>query len=440
MFSSNTFSHSHIFDPEALKSSLKAIPTNRTHFYFESKTIHGFKQDLKEEIHDLLVELEASEDHLQRIIHIFLLYAERHEKLISEKDEAIFQLTMENEKNILKTAYNHENEYLTQENFNLLEKISQLSKENEFLDQQCSQYEQTIEELKQAQNKFEGKNNYEGVFIKYAELFKNKYPTYFCKCQGNYEEILKENSDLRAKLFRLSAEIQEIRQENTKNCELVKELNEEVSRIFKVNEKLMSEKEELKGELNAIHSKRDRFIDDITDTMTHKYRFHMPVLKIRSLSAKKKEEAIPTEKVPIQKKKKRVNNSLSLEKNTEIELAGLRTAVRHKTRAFTKKFTNLLSEIEKSLKQEINAGDNIFEICEDIHENHNNLRINYKSSLDNEELGLNSLPSNKKIDQETFNIADKEPIDIKEPLLDNKPKKKGKNCFDKLFSCLFNRN
>lgn len=434
MFSSSTFSQSHIFDSEALKSSLKAIPTNRTHYYFESKTIHGFKPDLKEEIHDLLVELEASEDHLQRIIHIFLLYAERHEKLISEKDEAIFQLTMENEKNILKTAYYHENENLTQENFNLLEKISQLSKEIEFLDQQCSQYEQTIEELKQSQNKTEGKINYEGVFIKYSEIFKKKFPNYFCKCQGNYEQILVENSDLRGKLFRLSTEIQETQQENVKQSELIKELKEEVLRVSKLNEKLMSEKEELKGEINAIHSKRDRFIDDITETMTHKYRFHMPVIKMRSLSAKRKEETIPPEKVSLKKKNKRTNNSLSLEKNTEIELTGLRTAVHHKTRAFTKKFTNLLSEIEKSLKQEI-KDENIFEICEDNHEDiQNNLKINFKSSLDNEEIGLNSLPSHKKIDQE--NCIN----DIKEPLLDNKPKKKGKSCFDKLFSCLFNRN
>ena len=79
-----------LFEPALLKLSLISIPTNRTNFYFETKALQGFKSSLQDEIQDLLVELQACENHLQRIISIFLLFIQKYEKMLNEKDEKIF--------------------------------------------------------------------------------------------------------------------------------------------------------------------------------------------------------------------------------------------------------------------------------------------------------------------------------------------------------------
>ena len=102
MQSNNSLSNlqytSEIFDLETLKMLLKNTTVSRTSFYFESKTIHGFKDNLQEEIQDLLTELAASEDNITRIIKIFLLFIDKHEALVKEKDEQNAHLASENER------------------------------------------------------------------------------------------------------------------------------------------------------------------------------------------------------------------------------------------------------------------------------------------------------------------------------------------------------
>ena len=136
------------FDPDLLRHSLKGIPTNRTNYYFETKDLQGFKPNLLDEIHDLLVELQACEENLQRIISIFLLYLQRNDKILSEKDEKIYNLTDENEKLLIKDSFSHNNEPLLQENIALLEKIDSLNHEVELLDRECLRYEKEIEDLR----------------------------------------------------------------------------------------------------------------------------------------------------------------------------------------------------------------------------------------------------------------------------------------------------
>lgn len=440
MFSYSSLSNFENFDCDSLKRSLKAIPLNRTNFYFETKGIHGFKEDLREEIHDLLVELQASEEHMQRIIAIFNLFIDRHEKILAEKEEIIYNYTSENEKNLLKIQLNRNSDVVSRENLGLLEKIDQLTREIEEMDNVCSQYEQTIEKLKAKNIKTEEKIDYEAVFLKFSEAIKIKFPTYFCKCHGHYDDLLRDNSELRGKIFKISSKTQELQQENQKFSEKIYELNQQIHRLSNQNEILVKENENLKIELSNMETKRDRFLDDITETMNQKYRFHMPVLKIRSLSAKKKEEDPPEKKIIKKKVKKNRKNPLSaFVTNQEAEVNELRTAVRHKTRAFTKKFTNLLSEIEKSLKPE-GKSETIFEAFE---ENIDKFVNSFKKSVDEDEkcLNLNRLSSNRKKDEE----KEKENESLKEPLLESfvnieVPKEKNienSSFFQKLFSCCF---
>ena len=152
-------------DSEFLKQCLCNIPTNRVNFYFESKAINGFKTSLQEEIQDLLV------------------FIERNEKIISEKDEIVFNLTNEHEKNIMKFNFGkNSTEPLIQENQALLDKIELLNKEIEILDSECLRYEGVIDEIYKEKRKL-GEHDYERFFLKNLEKIQKKFPYYFCTCK-----------------------------------------------------------------------------------------------------------------------------------------------------------------------------------------------------------------------------------------------------------------
>ena len=187
------------FEIESFKTLLKGIPTSRTNCYFESKSINGFKESLHEEIQDLLIELQASEENLEKIIKIFILFLDKYEKQMLEKDDQIYNLSTENEKNQMKLSLDQSHQDpLINQNIELLEKNSQFKQEIDILETQCQKYEDIIHELKskkissnqQETNKFDLKKE----FIKHHEKLKEELPNYFCICLGDYDEIKQQKA------------------------------------------------------------------------------------------------------------------------------------------------------------------------------------------------------------------------------------------------------
>lgn len=350
MQSNNSLSNlqytSELFDLETLKMLLKNTTVSRTSFYFESKTIHGFKNDLQEEIQDLLTELSASEDNLTRIIKIFLLFIDKHEALVKEKDEQNSLLASENERLILKFSLGHKSsDNLVQENFMLLEKNSQLSDEINMLDMQCQKYEKIIEELKTTNKKeyiFKGRlPNFDinQEFLENYEKLKKNYPSYFCKCFGELDEIKQQNLSLREKLAALKLEIEEANE----NVTFLKQKLQKVEHTEKCS---VSENLRLKNEMMKIQQNRHLFISEIEE-MSQWKKSRIPTLRMRSLSYRKSHQEDEGEKYPrISRFRKKQNKTADIE-----NIKDLRENVRRKTRAFSNKYTTLLSEIQMSLEE-----------------------------------------------------------------------------------------
>ena len=349
MQSNNSLSNlqytSEIFDLETLKMLLKNTTVSRTSFYFESKTIHGFKDNLQEEIQDLLTELAASEDNITRIIKIFLLFIDKHEALVKEKDEQNAHLASENERLILKFSLGHKSQdNLVQENFVLLEKNSQLSEEINMLDMQCQKYEKIIEELKISNKKehiFKGRlPNFDinQEFLENYDKLKKNYPSYFCKCFGELEEIKQQNLSLREKIAVLKQEIDEANE----NVSFLKQKLQNVEQIEKSSAR---ENLRLKNEMMKIQQSRQLFISEIEE-MSQWKKSRLPILRMRSLSYRKSHQEVEGEKCPrISRSRKKQNKTAEIEDINE-----LRENVRRKTRAFSNKYTTLLSEIQMSLE------------------------------------------------------------------------------------------
>lgn len=350
MQSNNSLSNlqytSELFDLETLKMLLKNTTVSRTSFYFESKTIHGFKNNLQEEIQDLLTELAASEDNLTRIIKIFLLFIDKHEALVKEKDDQNSHLASENERLILKFSLGHKSQdNLVQENFMLLEKNSQLSEEINMLDMQCQKYEKIIEELKITNKKehiFKGRlPNFDinQEFLENYEKLKKNYPSYFCKCFGELEEIKQQNLSLREKIAVLKQDFDEAN-------ESVTFLKQKLQKVEQIEKSSASENLRLKNEMMKIQQSRQLFISEIEE-MSQWKKSRIPTLRMRSLSYRKSHQEDEGEKYPrVARSRNRQNKTAEIEDINE-----LRENVRRKTRAYSNKYSTLLSELQMSLEE-----------------------------------------------------------------------------------------
>ena len=348
-----------ILDLDSIKIILKNIPTSRTNFYFETKSINGFKSDLQEEIQDLLVELQSAEDNLQKIIKIFILFLEKYEKIINEKEENIFHLTNENEKLIMKLTFGQtSHDPLIQENLELLDKIAHFTNEVETLDKACQKYEEIINDLNKRLNMNNSKNkeistiNLNDAFLENYDNLKIAFPNYFCQCLGDYESVKQQNYGLKEK-------ISDLRQENDELSQTVQFLKQKLEKFEQNDKRISYENQRLKAEITKIQITRDTFLKEITEDIP---RRNLHLLRMRSLSIKKNENIL-TENEENQRssdfmnkhcrsphllKKRNKNKSILPELSKEI--SQLRENVRRKTRTYSIKYSTLLSEIQKSLE------------------------------------------------------------------------------------------
>ena len=349
---SNFSSISELFDLESLKMLLKSIPTSVTSFYFESKSIYGFKENLQEEIQDLLIELQATESNLKKIIKIFLLFIDKNESIMKEKEEQNFHLMTENENLILKLSLRQRpHDPSMDDNLHLLEKNSQLTEEIEILDRQCQKYEEMIEEMKTIETRAgrRKKNSFDiNEFKENYEKIKENFPRYFCKCLGDYDEIKQKNANLIEKNSIL-------KQENEEFMENIGFLKQKLEKFENLDKRISYENERLKCEIAKIQKNREQFLLEIEEVSSFR-KSQIPYLRMRSLSPQKNEENQEPQGDDI--KNKYCRNPLlrkKKEKNIQ-EIEKIRQNVRRKTRNQSRKFTSLLSEIQKSLED--NKKDN----------------------------------------------------------------------------------
>lgn len=361
-------SFTELYDVDSLKMLLKSIPTSRTNFYFETKTLIGFKENLKEEIHDLLIELQATEDNLNQILKIFNLFIDKQEKQNLEKDENLFNLTNENEKLIMKLSFGHNTDNsLIVENMNLFEKNSALTEEIEILDQECQRYEKIIQDLrakpKNSPNRSKRISDYDlnQLFLKNAEKLKESFPEHFCKCLGNYQEIKSHNISLREKIADLNNENEDLQQ----NLSFWKQKLEK----HENNEKqILFENTKLKAQLHHIKNSRSQFLSEIGEISKEKAAINKP--KIKSLSPIRSDtQEIIDLGANIQNKYCR-SPILRKNKQTEIEIKNisqLRETVRRKTKVLTVKYSSLMAEIQRSLEEdEEHSGSGSFKQIFDV--------------------------------------------------------------------------
>ena len=347
------------FDPDLLRHSLKGIPTNRTNYYFETKDLQGFKPNLLDEIHDLLVELQACEENLQRIISIFLLYLQRNDKILSEKDEKIYNLTDENEKLLIKDSFSHNNEPLLQENIALLEKIDSLNHEVELLDRECLRYEKEIEDLRGAMSRSNESLDYKTFFMKYYNVIKIAYPEHFCRCLGHFDELQRENSFIKSEIVNFKREIEEANRRNDLFLEEIRNLKEKIDNTLKENQKILREShkisienDELKQEIRNLTSKKSSLhVEEIqmgkAESMVYEVITPKPTTSFELSYFMKTAKSSETPEINI------IPQPGSIQ---QINIQELRSSIRKKSRVFTSYnlTTTLLNEIEKTLKNDNN--------------------------------------------------------------------------------------
>ena len=330
-----------MIDIDSIKMFLKNIPFSRTNCYFETKNLTGFKENLHEEIQDLLIELQSAEDNIQNINKIFILFLDQYERQMNDKDEQISNLSIENERLMMKLSMSKNNqEPLQQEIFNLEERNSKLKQEMDIIEAQCEKYEDIIHELMAKHSNTVQQEistlDLKKEFIKHYEKIKEELPNYFCLCLGNYEQIKQEKCDLRGKIAELRSE----------NEELQQNLAQTKNRIenFEHHDKHISyENQRLKADITKIQKIKGSLLNAREDE-----KKHFSLLKVKSLSPNRtpKEENLPKRK--FKNKHNRLLKKKTNDKTQQIE--EMRELVRRRSRAISFRYSSLLSEMEKALE------------------------------------------------------------------------------------------
>ena len=195
---------------------MKQIPINYSESFEELKKLE-LNPSLFEENRELLQELRSREQNLQQLMKYVKDFIETTEKDVKTQQEINNLLT-----NKLEVTINKLNSYkrckgdLLRQNQILSQKIQELSeilddeeKKSQNLRDSLRNYKENLEIIERKEkilNVFDFKRNLSEIFEENLEFFKEKFPSYFCKCQGNFsdfkqkfEKISKENLELREK-------------------------------------------------------------------------------------------------------------------------------------------------------------------------------------------------------------------------------------------------
>lgn len=198
------------FESEFLLDFLKRIPLNFTECHTEIKNMHLDDLSLQEENQTLLREFKHIEIILKKLVGYVEEYVGQSQMQVKAQTELNNFL-----KNKLETTIMKLNNYkkckvdLMQQNQDLLEKIQSL---NEALDEQerksdlylakLSHVNENFEVIQRKKQMFEILNTEKSIqeyFRNNIEEIRKEYPSYFCKCEGNYESLKTKFHDLSQK-------------------------------------------------------------------------------------------------------------------------------------------------------------------------------------------------------------------------------------------------
>lgn len=337
-----------IFDPDSLKIFLSSFPLNLTNLYFENKKVHGFKPDLHEELQDLLVEMQLLENNMQKALTLFFNFIEKHETIVKEKDEKIFDLSNEMEKFILKiTQENFGKERMHEQIQELLERNNLLQLEIDDLFQQCQIYENFAKNCKCQNEEKKSKNKISTKeFVEQIEEFKYCYPELFkSEDKEKLEETLQENRHLRKQLIEYKIKVQELEQ-------IKKDLKLKLEKYTKLYKTTSLHSESLKSQINLINKRRSEFLEDIKrEVDSYKNIRNDRNLKIRSVSPEKKghwelENEQKNRICRIPRTTKRENRSDTIE-----SVEHLKNTVRRKTKLLSHPYLDLLTDLERNYEK-----------------------------------------------------------------------------------------
>lgn len=413
-----------IYDPDSLKMILNSFPINLTNLYFENKKIHGFKPDLHEEIQDLLVEMQLLENNMQKALKLFIHFIDKHEIIVQEKDEKIFDLSNELEKFILKiTQENFGKERMHEQIQELLERNNLFQLEMDDLFQQCQIYENFVKNCKCKNEEKKSKNKISTKeFLEHIEEFKLCYPELFkSEDKEKLEETLQENRHLRKQLIEYKLKVQELEQNK-------KDLKLHLEKYKKLYKTTSLHSESLKIQINFIKKRRSEFLEDIKrevdsyKNIRNSYRN----LKIRSVSPEKIgywefENEINNRnrvcRIPRPIKPKNISDTIE-------SVEHLKNTVRRKTKLLSHPYLDLLTDLERSndrngltSKNEIKFTlEFLNSVEEDVHIQSRNEKIEQEFCYDSKENSFicNDFDNMKEIMLEKIIENERKEISIKE--------------------------
>ena len=237
-------------DSEYLLEYLKAIPLNYTQSHEEIKRLNLNDRSLEEENQDLFIELKYREETLQFLTQNIKNFIFNSENKFKNQKELNSFLKNKLETTIIKlNSYKKFKGELMRQNQVLLEKNQRLLDVLDELEKKCESYEtklcivhQNIEIFERKKQINEILNTEKSVFAYITENIediRNKFPTFFCNCNGKFDEFKMNFKTLTRNHENLLEKFANL-QESCKSLESNNQsLSNDISRLLEENKKLL---------------------------------------------------------------------------------------------------------------------------------------------------------------------------------------------------------
>jgi len=225
---------------EYLIDFLNKIPLNYTENYKEIKKLNLIS--LQEENQTLLEELKHQEETLKALISRIYVFINKSQIETKTQDDLNTFLKNKLETTIMKlNGYKKCKGELIQQNQNLLEKIQGLSEALDEQEKKCEEYQEKLcnyhekieiierkQQINQILNTEESISDYVRDNI---EEIRKLYPSYFCKCKGDYENFKLRFQDLTLKYQNLQEHCDSLEANNQNLSKSVSSLIDENQRL-----------------------------------------------------------------------------------------------------------------------------------------------------------------------------------------------------------------
>ena len=335
---------------ESLRNELFRLPIGRYSYYLASKKFDETNEnDLTIELANILNEFHDLDKDYEALRSKFLLYVDSVEvaEILKEQEISGFHDEIQQNSHIIK-SFSTLNQELKEINLMKDEKIKLLNDEIEGVENKLEEFKIEFDKCKNEnlyyQEFFENKEDFDKntSFIKVLEnyLFRNKnmlkekFPGYFCQCDGKFDVLKAENQQFRENNDNLRREV--VEKEDL--CRLyhgnIENLEHKLLNTNKHNIKLMKE-------VKKIKENKGKFMLDVMQEELINKRNNFKSLQIESFSnIENKSETVKLNmRTPLNKGQKR-NIPLSFDNNKSKEYQSESISI--------KKPESLLNDFENS--------------------------------------------------------------------------------------------